>query len=278
MGRVLDDAIANWPAPNATAGVANAQRLLDAAGPTDRPMPWASVTKLLTALAALIAVEEGVVDLDEPAGPPGSTVRHLLAHASGLPMDGPIEGDAPPALIAKPGTRRIYSNLGFETLTAHLATQAGMPFAEYLLEAVLVPLDLKQTSVEGSPASGATGPLTDLMALGRELLSPTLISAETLATATAVTFPNLAGVLPGFGRQDPNDWGLGFELRDHKAPHWTGTANSPQTFGHFGRSGSFLWVDPVAGLSCGSLSDRDFGPWAAEAWPALSDAMIANYA
>jgi CubicO group peptidase (beta-lactamase class C family) len=116
------------------------------------------------------------------------------------------------------------------------------------------------------------------MALGRELLSPTLISAETLATATAVTFPNLAGVLPGFGRQDPNDWGLGFELRDHKAPHWTGTTNSPQTFGHFGRSGSFLWVDPVAGLSCGSLSDRDFGPWAAEAWPALSDAMIANYA
>jgi CubicO group peptidase (beta-lactamase class C family) len=235
-------------------------------------MPWASVTKLLTALAALIAVDEGVVDLDEPAGPPGSTVRHLLAHASGLPMDG---GPTP---IAKPGTRRIYSNLGFETLTAHLATQAGMPFAEYLLEAVLVPLDLKQTSVEGSPASGATGPLTDLMALGRELLSPTLISAETLATATAVTFPNLAGVLPGFGRQDPNDWGLGFELRDHKAPHWTGTTNSPQTFGHFGRSGSFLWVDPVAGLSCGSLSDRDFGPWAAEAWPALSDAMIANYA
>ncbi|HEX9548410.1 MAG TPA: serine hydrolase domain-containing protein, partial [Acidimicrobiales bacterium] len=199
--------------------------------------------------------------------------RHLLAHASGLPMDGP----APPAPIAKPGTRRIYSNLGFETLAAHLAERAGMPFAEYLLEAVLLPLNLEHTSLDGSPASGATGPLTDLMALGRELLSPTLISAETLAVGTAVTFPNLAGLLPGFGRQDPNDWGLGFELRDHKAPHWTGTANSPQTFGHFGQSGSFLWIDPVAGLSCGSLSDRDFGPWAVEAWPALSDAVIASY-
>ena len=32
---------------------------------------WASVTKLATALAALVAVEEGVVDLDDPAGPRG---------------------------------------------------------------------------------------------------------------------------------------------------------------------------------------------------------------
>ena len=32
----------------------------------------------LTGLAVLVAVEEGTVDLDEPAGPPGSTLRHLL--------------------------------------------------------------------------------------------------------------------------------------------------------------------------------------------------------
>ena len=57
-------------------------------------------------------------------------------------------------------------------------------------------------------------------------------------------FPGLVGVLPGFGRMDPNDWGLGFELRDAKSPHWTGARNSPRTFGHFGGSGTFLWVDP----------------------------------
>ena len=101
---------------------------------------------------------------------------------------------------------------------------------------------------------------------------------ETLAEATAVAFPGLIGVLPGFGRMDPNDWGLGVELRDEKRPHWTGERNSPRTFGHFGQSCSFLWVDPVAGVACASLCDRDFGNWAKDAWPRLSDAIIAELA
>ena len=82
-------------------------------------------------------------------------------------------------------------------------------------------------------------------------------------------FPGLDGVLPGFGRQTPNDWGLGIELRDAKAPHWTGERNSPRTYGHFGRSGTFLWVDPDAGVALACLTDRDFGDWAKEAWPRL---------
>ena len=69
------------------------------------------------------------------------------------------------------------------------------------------------------------------------LLAPTVIAAPTLAEATTVAFPHLAGVLPGYGHQDHNDWGLGFELRDDKSPHWTGATNSPDTFGHFGRAG-----------------------------------------
>ncbi len=56
-----------------------------------------------------------------------------------------------------------------------------------------------------------------------------------------------------------------------------GRRNSPATFGHFGRSGTFLWVDPVAGLGVGCLTDRPFGAWAGEAWPALSDAVLAAY-
>ena len=43
------------------------------------------------------------------------------------------------------------------------------------------------------------------MALARELLAPTVLAPETLAAATAVTFPNLDGVLPGFGHHSPND-------------------------------------------------------------------------
>jgi CubicO group peptidase (beta-lactamase class C family) len=130
----------------------------------------------------------------------------------------------------------------------------------------------------GHPAYGAVGPAGDLLLLGRELLAPQVLSPAMLARATAVAFPGLDGVLPGFGRQDPNDWGLGFELRDGKNPHWTGRDNSPRTFGHFGRSGTFLWVDPDAGLACACVTDRDFGPWAAEAWPALSDEVLATFA
>jgi CubicO group peptidase (beta-lactamase class C family) len=235
-------------------------------GPRDRPLRWASVTKLVTALAALIAAEEGVIDLDEPAGPEGATVRHLLAHASGLPF----EGDKP---IGRPGTRRVYSNTGFEVLAEHVAARAEIPFAEYLAAGVLAPLGMT-AELRGSPAADLHGSLDDLLLLGRELQVPTLVAAETLAEATAVQFPGLAGVLPDFGRFDPNDWGLGFELRDDKSPHWTGARNSARTFGHFGGSGTLLWVDPEAGLALACLSDLDFGAWAKEAWPRLSDAVL----
>jgi CubicO group peptidase (beta-lactamase class C family) len=221
-------------------------------------------------VAVLVAAEEGTVELDEPGGPPGATVRHLLAHASGLPLDA-----GPP--IAKPGTRRIYSNAGFEALGDLVAERAEMPFRDYLAQAVFTPLVLGAT-LAGSPASGISGSLQDLLALGRELLRPTLVAPETLAEATAVAFPGLVGVLPGFGRMDPNDWGLGFELRDAKRPHWTGERNSPRTFGHFGQSGSFLWVDPEAGLACACLTDTRFGDWAKDAWPRLADAVLAESA
>jgi CubicO group peptidase (beta-lactamase class C family) len=260
--------VEEWPVGAAAVGITDATSEAGATGDRAATFPWASVTKLLTALAALVAAEEGVVELDEPAGPPGSTVRHLLAHASGLPPEGE-------ASIAQPGTRRIYSNAGFEVLARVVEDRAEMPFADYLRAAVLKPLGLA-ASLDGSPAYGANGTLDDLLALGRELLAPRLVAPETLAEATEVAFPGLTGVLPGFGRMEPNDWGLGFELRDEKRPHWTGARNSPQTFGHFGQSGSFLWVDPEARLACACLCDTDFGDWAKEAWPRLSDAILAE--
>jgi CubicO group peptidase (beta-lactamase class C family) len=257
-----------WPVPTAAAGVAGPDGVVATHGPSERTFRWASVTKLLTASAVLVAVEEGILELDEPAGPEGSTIRHLLAHASGLPLD----GDAP---IARPGERRIYSNPGYEALGRLVEERSEMPFGEYLAAAVLEPAGMGATALEGSPAWGAAGPLDDLLAFGRELLAPRIVAAETLAEATEVAFPGLDGVLPGYGRQTPNDWGLGFELRDAKSPHWTGTRNSPRTFGHFGRAGTFLWVDPEAEVACACLTDRDFGDWAIEAWPRLSDAVLA---
>jgi CubicO group peptidase (beta-lactamase class C family) len=262
--REIDD----WPAATAAAGVVRAGEALATRGPREHVLRWASVTKLVTALAALVAAEEGVIDLDEPAGPEGSTVRHLLAHASGLPFE-------PGGPTAPPGKRRVYSNVGFETLADHIAERAEMPFGEYLAAGVLRPLGMS-AELRGSPASELYGTLDDLLLLAAELQVPTLVAAETLAEATSVQFPGLAGVLPDFGRMDPNDWGLGFELRDAKRPHWTGSHNSPRTFGHFGASGTFLWVDPDAGLALGVLTDLDFGDWAKQAWPRLSDAVLAE--
>jgi CubicO group peptidase (beta-lactamase class C family) len=259
-----------WPAENAAAFVLRAGDAVAVQGSREHLFRWASVTKLVTALAALIAAEEGVIDLDEPAGPEGSTVRHLLAHASGLPFE-------PGAPTGKPGQRRVYSNVGFETLAGHIAERAEMPFDEYLAAGVLRPLGM-QAELRGSAASELHGTLDDLLALARELQQPTLVAAETLGEATTVQFPGLAGVLPDFGRFDPLDWGLGFELRDGKDPHWTGGRNSPRTFGHFGGSGTFLWVDPDAGVALGVLTDLDFGPWAKEAWPQLSDAVLGEEA
>jgi CubicO group peptidase (beta-lactamase class C family) len=255
-----------WPAPTAAAGVARAGRIVAVDGSPQRVLRWASVTKLLTAFATLVAAEEGVVDLDEPAGPVGSTVRHLLAHASGLPF----EGEKP---IGRPGTRRVYSNTGYEVLAAHVAARAEMPFGEYLAAGVLRPLGIR-AALHGSPASELHGSLDDLLVFACELQTPTLVAPETLAEATSVQFPGLVGVLPGLGRFEPNDWGLGFELRDDKTRHWTGTRNSPCTFGHFGGSGTFLWVDPDAGLALACLTDLDFGEWAKEAWPQISDAVL----
>ena len=252
--------VEGWPAETAAVAVLRGGEEVASLGPRDQVFRWASVTKPVTALATLVAAEEGIIDLDEPAGPPGSTVRHLLAHAAGLPFAGRTP-------ISEPGKRRSYSNTGFDELAEVVSAAAEMPFDEYLRAAVLGPLEMR-AELRGSAASELHGSLDDLVRFGAELQRPRLIAPETLAEATSVQFPGLVGVLPDIGRMDPNDWGLGFELRDEKRPHWTGSLNSPRTFGHYGSSGTFLWVDPEAAVALACLTDLDFGPWALEAWPA----------
>lgn len=262
--------IDRWPVDHAASAVVGADgTMLASHGDLDRVYPLASVTKLLTAFAALLAVEEGVVELDDPAGPAGATVRHLLAHASGLDFD-------QDRVRAQPGQRRLYSNTGFEVLARTIAERSGIPFADYVTDGLLQPLRMRHTDVAGSPAAGAASTLADLARFAGQLQRPSLLDPSTLALATTVAFPGLSGVLPGFGRQHHNDWGLGFEIRDHKSPHWTGADSSPATFGHFGQSGTFLWVDPRAQAACIALTDRGFGPWAVQAWPAYTDAVLAD--
>ena len=267
------DVLGEWPVTNAAAAVVGPRGVVASHGDVAHGFALASVTKLLVARGAQVAVEEGAVDLDTPAGPPGSTVRHLLAHTSGLSMRSPD-------VIAEPGTRRIYSNAGFAVLAAALEQATEITFDRYLAEAVFEPLGMGASAlVGGAEAAGFGGEssVADLALFAVDLLRPTLVSQQMHADAVAVQFPGLAGVLPGYGSQRPNDWGLGFEIRDGKSPHWTGSLNSTATFGHFGQSGTFIWVDPVADLALVALTDRDFGEWAHPLWPALSDGVLREF-
>ncbi len=135
---------------------------------------------------------------------------------------------------------------------------------------------MDRTRLVGRASEGLHGPLVDLVALARGLLRPLVVRPTTLARPRPWPFPGLKGVLPGVGRFDPLDWGLGFELHAAKDPHWMGRNNSPAAFGHFGGSGTFLWVDPGVDRALVCLTDRAYGPWALVAWPALSDAVLSS--
>jgi CubicO group peptidase (beta-lactamase class C family) len=254
-----------WPVQFTAAGVLTREGRIETHGDTSKVVRLASVSKPVAALALLVAAEEGVVDLDEAAGPPGSTLRHLLAHTSGLPF----EGREP---IAPPARRRIYSNEGFRVLAAHLEAASEMPFADYVRAAVCEPLGIG-LDPSGDPGSGMHASVEDLLALGRQFFAPTLLAEETLAEMTSLQFPGLSGVLPDWGRFDPLDWGLGVQLNT-RPPSWMGRRTSPRAFGHFGGSGTFLWIDPEPGMACVALTTREFGEWAKEAWPTLSDSVI----
>jgi len=268
------DAIAEWPVGNAAAAVVRPSGLVAGYGDQRRVFALASVTKPLVARALHVAVEEGVVELDTAAGPPGSTIRHLLAHTSGLSMAG---GE----VLAEPGKRRMYSNYGFQVLAETVQNEAGIEFGRYLNEAVFEPLGMIDSQLgDGAPAAGhgATSTVADLARFAADLLRPAIVAPQTHAEAVSVQFPGLDGVLPGFGVQRPNDWGLGFEIRGRKSPHWTGSQNSVHTFGHFGQSGTFIWADPDRELALVVLTDRNFGDWSRSRWPAFSDTVIAEFA
>lgn len=267
------DLIAAWPVPEVSAAVLRGGEVVATAGDTERVQRLASISKPMTAWATLVAVEEGIVDLGEPVDDRGATLRHVLAHAAGYPFDGTTP-------IAAPERRRIYSNSGIEIAAEVVADAAEMPFERYLHEAVFGPLGMAAATLHGSPAHQVRASLADVVRFTAEVMRPTLVSDGSAVDAQRIHYPDLAGIVPGVGRYERCPWGLGFEVRGDKQPHWTGATNSPRTFGHFGGSGTMFWIDPDLDLATIALADRPFDEWsedALRAWPELSDAVIAEF-
>lgn len=281
------ESLSSWPVSNAAAVTLKLEpdstsvRRVGSYGDTSAVFPLASVSKLIAGYAALIAVEEGLVELDAPiparwlpegldkVQPVGVslTLRMLLAHASGLAMS--EYAQQKPALA-----RRIYSSAGFGLL-ARVIEKAGselgvaVNFGEYVRGAVCEPLGMT-AEVSGHPGHGYAASADDLALLAAEFLAPSLVSADLLAEALSVQYPNLAGIVPGYGRFNPCSWGLAFELHGdgtfRKEPHWMGDTLPATAAGHFGMSGTFLWLDRAFGTAAVVLTDREFGDWAKPLW------------
>lgn len=264
------DEVAVWGTPFAAAAVVRAGQTVATDGDTGHVAHVASITKLVTAWAVLVAVEEGAVTLGDAVGQPGCTLGLLMCHAGGYDFD------TPRALVA-PGTRRIYSSTGYELAADHVQSSTGIAFSDYVAEAVLQPLGMGSSGLRGSPAADLWSSVDDLVTFVGELRSPTLLDPSTAEQFRTAQLPELVGVLPGWGRFDPLPWGLGPELRGTKAPTWMGSTAPASCFGHFGGAGTLLWVDPQADLAAVALTDHKFGDWAVEAWPGWSDRVRAAY-
>lgn len=247
-------------------------KLLGTWGDQDRVYPWMSVTKLVTSRTILGAVENGVLDLGEPLqqlpgvnAPCLVNVADLLTHRSGLDRE-------KREFTRAPHSRRVYSNSGYEILSELLSQRSGIPFPTWVDEMIFSPLGIKR-ELRGSAAWGMQGSLRELLAFAYEAACPRFLSQKLFSTWSGSDGMQLPGVVPGYGFYRDNAWGLGCEVRAAKDPHWTLPGSSEQTYGHFGQSGSFLWIDPASLLGAVFLGQKPFGALHKQLWPKLNHAL-----
>ena len=194
-----------------------------------------------------------------------------LPTCSPMPLGLPFEGAVP---IAAPGSKRIYSNRGFDLLGQLIEERTGYRYPAYIQLQIAEPLGI-ETHLSGRPSEGLNGGIESLAAFALELLEPTLLDRSLYNVGHHSCFSGAERrACPGSAASTPWTGASDSSSRDGKVPHWTGSKNSPATFGHFGGSGSFIWVDLQAGIALCSLSGHQFGDWALDAWPRLSDEVL----
>jgi CubicO group peptidase (beta-lactamase class C family) len=213
------------------------------------------------------------------------------------------------------GARRVYSNPAYATAAAVVEAASGMAFASYLAAGVTEPLGMTTTTLGLAdadavawvhdaglwlpgvalfnaaafrrmplPQSGGWSTARDYtrflrLVLGQGVVDDVRLLSDTTASAMLTNQGGpLAGGVESFMTWDRADWAIGFELRDAKTPHWTGSALSDQAATHFGASGTLCFVDPAHGVCATMFCNRaTYSGWIRrdDAWPAIVADIVA---
>ena len=219
------------------------------------PRPWASVSKLVVAMAIGADADDGRCRYEQPVGPTDATLAHLLSHSGGFGLE--AEDRMVPV-----GTRRVYSNIAVDMAVEAVTDRAP---AQWLAERVFDPLTMRESELVGRPASGVVGSTRDLASFAGEWLRATLIRSSTRDRIVSPFLAELDGIVPGFGRFRPCPWGLGPEVRGSKR-HWMGDWPADSA-GHFGQSGALALFNVREGIAVVATTGEPFGAWAVALWP-----------
>jgi serine-type D-Ala-D-Ala carboxypeptidase len=286
----------------------------------------ASLTKPVAATTmAMILYERSLLDLDAPvsgvvpelADNPDSrsqhiTFRMLLAHSSGLPAHARLfetaHGDevfraaCRLPLMAAPGTRAEYSDIGFIVLGKALERLADEDLDTFSRREIFGPLGMVRTRFnppaairssiaptrndperkkiqgevddENAEAMGGVAGHAGLFSTVRDLAifaNCLLSGGPPLLSADAVSLFTIRQKSP-----PGSSWALGWDTPT--APSSSGKYLSPRSYGHLGFTGTSLWVDPERHLAIALLTNRTWPDRRSQAIkkvrPAVHDAIV----
>jgi CubicO group peptidase (beta-lactamase class C family) len=266
----------------------------------------ASLTKVVaTTTAVMLLVEDGKLSIDAPVSrylPAFSggnkdrvTLRHLLAHTSGLPAWS-APGSSPQQTLARmiatplrtaPGAKAEYSDVGFIVLWAAAERAAGEPLAELLDRRLFRPLGMESTRfAPGADCTRCppTARKSDGSALRGTVHDPIAsrlggVTGNAGLFSTAADMARFAAMMAGEGELDgvrvlkaetvreftarvrgADTRALGWDTRDERGIGAAGLALSPRAYGHTGFTGTSLWVDPERGTWTVLLTNRTYQP------------------
>ncbi len=280
--------------------------LSSTAATTDQLFDLASVTKVVATTAmAMILYERGVLDLDAPItaiAPEFAsadsrraqvTLRMLLAHSSGLPAyeklflraktrEQLLRAAFATELTAEPGTRALYSDIGFIVLGAAIERLADEPLNVFCQREVFGPLAMANTTYtpasalrgnipptaddktfrhriiqgevqdENASVLGGVAPQAGLFSTAEDVARfahAMLNGGHPILRQSTVRLFSQRGLMPaGTSRA------LGWDTPS--APSQSGKYFSQASFGHLGYTGTSLWIDPERQLSITLLTNR----------------------